>query len=202
MNKHLLDIPLCAKKDAQSFGKGDNTVTRDEFEYLLIKYEKDIYSICIRLTQNQCEAEELFQDTWLAAMEQMHRIDFKKNPRSYLIGKAIFLWKAKKRKFARRQRIAPLINMEDQSDETFYVSETPSLEQQAEKQEMVHTLREEVRQLKDKYRIVVELHYAMDLTASQIADILKIPRGTVESRLYKARKLLRNRMEELGYEIE
>lgn len=55
--------------------------------------------------------------------------------------------------------------------------------------------------IKDKYRIVVELHYAMDLTASQIADILKIPKGTVESRLYKARKLLRNRMEELGYEI-
>ncbi len=176
-------------------------MTRDEFEYLLIKYEKDIYSICIRLTGNQCEADELFQDTWLAAMEQMHKIDFQKNPQSYLIGKAIFLWKAKKRKFARRQRIAPQINMEDQSDETFYVSEMPSLEQLAEKKELIHTLLEEVEKLKDKYRIVVELHYAMDLTAFQIADILKIPKGTVESRLYKARKLLKNRMEELGYEI-
>lgn len=176
-------------------------MTRDEFEYLLIKYEKDIYSICIRLTGNQSEAEELFQDTWLVAMEQMHSLDLKKNPRSYLIGKAIFLWKAKKRKFARRQRIAPQINMEDQSDETFYVSETPSVEWLTEQKELIHTLLEEVTKLKDKYRIVVELHYAMDLTASQIADILKIPKGTVESRLYKARKLLRNRMEELGYEI-
>lgn len=181
--------------------KGDNTVTRDEFEYLLTKYEKDIYSICIRLTGSQSEADDLFQDTWLAAMEQIHLIDFQKNPRSYLIGKAVLLWKAKKRKFARRQRIAPQITITDTSDETFYVSETPSLEQITEQKELVRTLLGEVAQLKEKYRIVVELYYAMDLTAYQIADILKIPKGTVESRLCKARKLLRNRMEELGYEI-
>lgn len=176
-------------------------MTRDEFECLLTKYEKDIYSICIRLAKSRCEAEELFQDTWLAAMEELHAIDSKKNPKSYLIGKAVYLWKAKKRKFARRQRIAPQIHMADQSDNIFYASETPSLEQMTEKKELMDTLRKEVVQLKEKYRIVVELYYAMDLSASQIAEILKIPQGTVESRLYKARKLLRNRMEELGYEI-
>lgn len=176
-------------------------MTRDEFEYLLIKYEKDIYTICMRLTGDKCEADELFQDTWLAAMEQMQKIDFQKNPQSYLMGKAVLLWKAKKRKFARRQRIAPLIHVEDQSEDIFFVSEMPSLEQITEKKELVTALREEVAQLKEKYRIVVELYYAMDLPASQIADILKIPRGTVESRLYKARKILRSRMEELGYEI-
>lgn len=177
-------------------------MTRDEFEYLLIKHEKDIYTICMRLTGNKCEADELFQDTWLAAMEQMQKIDFQKNPQSYLIGKAVLLWKAKKRKFARRQRIAPLIHVEDQSEDIFYVSGTLSLEQITEKKELVTALREEVAQLKEKYRIVVELYYAMDLPASGIADILKIPRGTVESRLYKARKILRSRMEELGYEME
>ena len=176
-------------------------MTRDEFEYLLIKYEKEIYSICIRLTQNRFEADELFQDTWLAVMEELQAIHFNKNPKSYLIGKAVLLWKAKKRKFARRQRIAPQNDMADQSDDVFYDSETPSLEQITEKKELTDTLRKEVVQLKEKYRIVVELYYAMDLPAAQIAEILKIPQGTVESRLYKARKLLRIRMEELGYEI-
>ena len=131
-------------------------MTRDEFEYLLIKYEKDIYTICMRLTGNKCEADELFQDTWLAAMEQMPKIDFQKNPQSYLMGKAVLLWKAKKRKFARRQRIAPLIHVEDQSEDIFFVSEMPSLEQITEKKELVTALRKEVAQLKEKYRIVVD----------------------------------------------
>ena len=29
--------------------EGENTVTRDEFEDLLIQYEKDIYAVCLRL---------------------------------------------------------------------------------------------------------------------------------------------------------
>ena len=76
--------------------KGDNTVTRDEFEYVLITYEQEVYSICIRLTGSKEDADDLFQDTWLAAMEQMETLDFRKNPKSYLIGKAILLWKGKK----------------------------------------------------------------------------------------------------------
>ena len=70
--------------------EGENTVTRDEFESLLILYEKDIYAVCLRLTGSRDEADELFQDTWLAAMEQKDAIDFRRNPKSWLIGKAVF----------------------------------------------------------------------------------------------------------------
>ena len=103
--------------------KGEYTVTRDEFEYLLTRYEQVIYSICFRLTGSRDEADELFQDTWLAAMEQIEELDVQKNPKSYLVGKAILLWKAKKRKFARRQRIAPQIDVSEQLEEAFFVSE-------------------------------------------------------------------------------
>lgn len=191
-----------AVNDKQTFmNEGESTVTRDEFEYMLIRYEKDIYSICIRLTGNRCEADELFQDTCLSAMEHMEEIDFRRNPRSYLIGKASLLWRAKRRKIARRQRIAPQIDTTEQLEEVFFVSGQDSPEQMVENQELVDTLRTEVARLKEKYRIVIELYYAMDLTSPEIAHILKIPQGTVESRLYKARNILKRRMEELGYEI-
>lgn len=181
--------------------KGDNIVTREEFENLLIKYEQDVYSICIRLAGSRAEADDLFQDTWLAAMEQMEELDFGKNPKSYLMGKAILLWKAKKRKFARRTRIAPQMNITEQMEESFPASGQDSPEQELENRELADALRKAVAGLREKYRTVVELYYALDLPAHEIADILKIPQGTVESRLYKARKLLKQRMEEQGYEI-
>lgn len=181
--------------------EGENTVTRDEFEALLIRYEKDIYAVCLRLTGSRDEADELFQDTWLAAMEQKDAIDFRRNPKSWLIGKAVLQWKAKKRKYARRQRIAPQADADEQLESVYFVSRQPLPEQVAEDQEIAKILSQEVSALKERYRIVVVLHYAMDLTAAEIADILKIPSGTVESRLYKARKILRERMEEHGYEV-
>lgn len=181
--------------------KGENTVTRDEFEAMLIKYEKEIYSFCLHLTGSRYEADELFQDTWLSAMEQRDAIDFRKNPRSWLMGKAALQWKGKKRKFARRQRIAPQTDLTGELERVRFVSAQPLPEQIAEERELAEALRTEVRGLKERYRVVVELHYGMDLTAGEIADILKIPRGTVESRLSKARKLLRERMEGRGYEV-
>ena len=84
---------------------------------------------------------------------------------------------------------------------TKYATAPKNHMQVLEDQEIAKILSQEVSALKERYRIVVVLHYAMDLTAGEIADILKIPRGTVESRLYKARKILRERMEEHGYEV-
>lgn len=177
--------------------RGEYIVKRDEFEYLLTTYEQDVYSICLRLTGSKDEADELFQDTWLAAMEQME-----KNPGSYLIGKAILLWKAKGRKCARRQRIAPQVDVSEQLEEVCFVSDRISSEEEVENRELSAALQHEVAKLKEKYRIVVELYYAMDLPSRVIAEILKIPQGTVESRLYKARKILKSRMEEHGYETK
>lgn len=81
------------------------------------------------------------------------------------------------------------------------MSSQPLPEQVAEDREIARVLVQEVSNLKERYRTVVTLYYAMDLTAGEIADILKIPRGTVESRLCKARKILRERMEGHGYEV-
>lgn len=176
-------------------------MTRDEFEYLLTTYEKDIYKLCFRLTGNKHEAEDLFQDTWLGAFEQASQISLEKNPKSYLIGKVVSLWRGKKRKYARRQRIAPKVEIADELREVLFVSNAKDPEEVILEKELSDCLKKEVTMLKERYRVVVELYYSIELSASEIANILKIPKGTVESRLYKARKILKGRMEEHGYEI-
>ena len=49
-------------------------------------------------------------------------------------------------------------------------------------------------------RIVVLMHYMEDIPVEEIGRILKIPAGTVKSRLYHAREILKKKMEENQYE--
>ena len=60
-------------------------------EHYIEAYGTDIYSFCIRLTQNREQAEELYQDTFLAMCEKE---DWKEegNVKSYLLGITIKLW--------------------------------------------------------------------------------------------------------------
>ena len=66
-------------------------------EHYIEAYGTDIYSFCIRLTQNREQAEELYQDTFLAMCEKE---DWKEegNVKSYLLGITIKLWQNRKRK--------------------------------------------------------------------------------------------------------
>ena len=53
--------------------------------------------------------------------------------------------------------------------------------------------------LPEKYRLAVVLYYFEDMEISAAARVLRIPEGTVKSRLSKARTLLK---EALGYEAD
>ena len=52
-----------------------------------------------------------------------------------------------------------------------------------------------VRSLPDKYREVVQTVYFRDLTEEDAARILGIPKGTVKSRLHKAKEMLKKELE-------
>ncbi len=63
------------------------------------------------------------------------------------------------------------------------------------RQEQQRQVREAVAKLEERYRIPVYLYYSQQFTTEQIGKILKLPQGTVKSRLHKARKLLKKELE-------
>lgn len=65
-----------------------------------------------------------------------------------------------------------------------------SVEDNYMEQEEIHFVRKVVKALPDNFKIPIILYYAMDMSVSDIALTLKIPVGTVKSRLFKARKLI------------
>lgn len=60
---------------------------------------------------------------------------------------------------------------------------------------MEGTSKKAVDKLDEKYRIPVFLYYTLEFSIGQIGKIMKLPDGTVKSRLHKARKLLKKELE-------
>ena len=105
------------------------------------------------------------------------------------------MWRSKKRRYARRERIAPMQSLsEDASIEQLPVSSKPLDELMIEKMEK-EKVRTIIESLPEKMKLVILLYYMDELTLKEIAQILKIPSGTVKSRLHQARKKITKEME-------
>ncbi|MCX4317280.1 MAG: RNA polymerase sigma factor [Lachnospiraceae bacterium] len=172
---------------------------KQEFQELIERDGKAIYSFCRALTANREEADELYQDTMLAAVEHCKDIDGSANPKAYLDSIAVGLYRNRRKKFMRRQQIAP---MEGLTDEllTVLADERMGLEEQIILGELQQTVRRETQALSEKLRLPVYLYYTAQLSIEEIAKILKLPGGTVKSRLHKARMVMKKRLEDCGYE--
>ena len=141
-------------------------------EHYIEAYVTDIYSFCIRLTQNRELAEELYQDTFLAMCEKE---DWKEegNVKSYLLGITIKLWQNRKRKFAWRKRIAAEIPLsKEQGLEAFSADE--NLEQHMVSKEEQEAVWKAVYKLPEQLRIVILLYYMEDFKVAEIAEKLSL----------------------------
>lgn len=166
-----------------------------ELEKCIETYGNDIYAFCLHLAYSRQEAEELYQDTFLKAMELLKRIEAENNPKSYLLSITIRLWKNQKRKYSWRERIAGTKSLADETEEA-EIDSGYSLEDEVLHKEQLRQLRQAVNRLEDKYRIPVCLYYMEELQVADVAKILKLPKGTIKSRLYKAREILKKQLAE------
>lgn len=163
-------------------------------EHYIEAYGTDTYSFCIRLTQNRELAEELYQDTFLAMCEKE---DWKEegNVKSYLLGITIKLWQNRKRKFAWRKRIAAEIPVsKEQGLEAFSADE--NLEQHMVSKEEQEAVWKAVYKLPEQLRIVILLYYMEDFKVAEIAEKLSLSISNVKSKLMRARRYLKQELED------
>ncbi len=164
-------------------------------EQIITEYGNSIYSFCYYLTSDRQEAEDLYQDTFLKAIE-LDRMDFNINPKSYLLGIRVNLWRNRLRKNYNRQKNIDYLTRQRESN-LYYTEDDISPEDTVQKAEIKCIVHSAVNRLDKKYKLVVLLYYMEEMSVAQIAQILKIPQGTVKNRLYKARKLLEKQLEDL-----
>lgn len=165
-----------------------------ELNELVSMYGNVVYGFCHKLAKNRIDADDLYQETFLKALELCHKIDKNNNPKGFLISIAIGLWKNNSRKYARRKRLAEIEELhEDNHSST--INDNPTPEEIAISNELRSRIQTAADTLNDKLRLPLYMYYTAGMSNEDIAAALKIPQGTVKSRLYKARKALKNILE-------
>lgn len=175
-------------------------MTRYELCEFIELHGKDLYGFCCHLTQNKYDADDLYQETFLLAAERLEKIDPAVNPKSFLISLSVGIWRNQNRKDAHREKIAPTIHMDQETSIEMVKSEVFGPEEILVTEEACRLVREVIASLDKKYRLPVYMYYTAELSLEQIAAALHIPKGTVKSRLHKARKQIKKGLEEHGYE--
>ena len=171
----------------------------EDYKLFLSRHEKDLYTFCRHLAISHDLADDLYQETALKSLEVMHKINVDNNPKAYMFAIALGIWKNMRRKIKRREVIAPTISLENAAAE---LPGSESVEMQAEQEIRDKIVREAVSKLDDKYRIPMLLMYFGSYNIAEIAQICKIPNGTVKHRLYKGRGLIRTALEKEGVTVE
>ena len=166
------------------------------FSELVNQYSRKIYRLAKHITQNDSEAEDVLQETFLKAFE--HLGDFQGQSKFYtwIVRIAVneSLMKLRKRK---SDRTVPLDEPLDTGEDTVareiaVWDENP--EQQYSREEIGQILDEAVQSLKPAFRTVFVLRDIEDLSTEETAQALGISVPAVKSRLLRARLQLREKL--------
>lgn len=164
-----------------------------EIERCIDEFGTDIYRFCRKLSINKTDADDLYQQTFLKALEMEYTLSWEENPKALFFSIAHKLWKSDQRKHARRSRIAPCTSLDDEMEATLHSEE--NMEERYLQKEQKAEVNRLIEALPEKIRVPMILFYLSDCSIDQIASILKKPPGTIKSRLFKGRSLLKKRLE-------
>lgn len=171
-------------------------MTREALERLFTRHGRSIYYFCLHLTGERESGEELFQETVLKTIEVSGRIredDELLSARNYCMGIAVRLYRNR----ARKEAMHPVLSLDDdQSGIGFRISNDLTPEESALRLREMQEVRAAIRALPEKLRETVYLFYYAEQPLQEIAKTLRIPEGTVKSRLNTAKKRLRKMLEE------
>lgn len=173
------------------------SVGNDAFRRYVVPELAVLLRVARRLTGNTMDAEDLVQETLIRAYRAIERFDGR-HPRAWLLTILRNAWRNMNR------RTTP--QLLDTADGMLLVP-APGADGRSGAQEHVvdrtldADLASELRSLSDRYRAIVMLVDIDGLTYREAADVLGIPVGTVMSRLHRARKRLRTRLEQRGYRL-
>ena len=168
-----------------------------ELEKCIDEFGTDIYRFCMKLCMDKANAEDLYQQTFLKALESGMELDWEHNPKALFFSFAFNLWKSEQRKYARRSSLVPCVNLDETNENQ--LSSQENIEENIFRQELIAETQKIIGNLPEKIRIPLTLYYLFEQPVDEIAKEINKPPGTIKSRLFKGRNLIKKRLEDLGY---
>lgn len=172
----------------------------DALERIIEKWERPLYSFAYRYTRNEATTREIVQETFVRVYTKRERYDFRYPLSSWIFTIAANLCRNKSRWHKRHPEVsldAGLVSGTDGSEIRMLdvlPAEGVLPAEAIAKGEELEQLKRAVNNLPHDLRTAVLLHHYEDLSYKEIADVVGCSVRGVETRLYRARKLLRTRI--------
>lgn len=154
---------------------------KEEFTRAVLEYESTLYRVAKSMLGSEADCADAAQNALLRAWEKQHTLRDTAYFKTWLTRILINECRAMLRQ---RARFVPL---EEEAAEGEIAPERDS------------GLYEAVMGLDEKYRLPVVLHYIEGFKTAEIAAMLRLPEGTVKTRLRRAREILREELEGACY---
>lgn len=176
--------------DSEVLARRAQTGDRDAFARLFHCTHRAVYGLLSRMTGSPEEAEDLSQDTYLEAWRGLRSLRDPGAFRTWLFRIAVN--KARDHRKRRRLPTQSLSDLRSGDGQQVDLPDTgPPMSDSVLAEERDRRVRAAVAALSPEHQEVVTLYYVADLPVREIARALGVPKGTVLSRLARAREALR-----------
>ncbi len=185
--------PSAAELDDVALVHASQTGDQDAFTLLVQRHQRRVFNLVFRMLQQYEEANEVTQETFLAAWQGLSsfRGEARFTTWLYRIAYNCALKQLEQRK---RDNILQLAMQAEQIDNDERIGA------ELEVRDRQVFVREHLAQLPAKYRVVLVLRHLQDMTYEEMAEVLTMPIGTIKTQLFRARNLLKERIEAFEYE--
>jgi RNA polymerase sigma-70 factor, ECF subfamily len=167
------DLILRARRgDAEAYGE------------IVIGHQTSVFNVCYRILHNRNDAEDLAQETFMRAYDRLNTFDIERDfgPWVRRIAANLCL------NFLESQKVNAELDDERDADKT------AQPDKQIEVKERSEQIRNALASLPPNYRVVIELRHYQEMSYDEIASELKVPLSDVKSHLFRARKILAEKL--------
>ncbi len=162
----------------------------DAYAELVRAYQSKVFSMAYSFTGNRESADDLSQEIFLKAYLALPRFRFGSTFGTWLYRVAANHIKD----FLRKRSKVREISLETVREPAAAGDAIAGLESEREDERRRTLVRRELATLPEKYRMVLTLRDVEGLPYDEIARVLGLSPGTLDSRLHRARKMLRNKV--------
>lgn len=158
---------------------GQQDATRE----LVVRFEKRVYSLCLRMLGQHQDAEDVTQETFHRAIRSLHRWDSTRDFEPWLFAIAGNRCRTALSRRSRRPNNVPLVEGEALGDNA-----------DTGHDDLLEEIRLAMRGMREEYRRAFELFHEAELSYEEIAAALDRPLGTIKTWVHRARRELVERL--------
>lgn len=161
------------------------------FEELVLKYEKTVYNLALRMVGDRDDAFDMTQEAFIKAYGSLSsfRGDSKFSVWIYRIATNVCLDFLRSK--SRKQQVSLTVSDDDDEDAQLDIPDPKAdPEQQLIKKISMQSVEEGLKTLPDKQRQILVMRELGGMSYAEIGAALSLEEGTVKSRIFRARKRL------------